>query len=132
MATIYYTKTELFMAIFFIAALFGCQFFQDREVPEELLGVWETLSPRYEDCSIEFESGKVIFQNGLHYLNVNSITNVKKSTDDDKTLYHIYYKDNDGQGYKLSLFYLETPNRAELRFKHQEEITWLKREDHSE
>jgi hypothetical protein len=132
MGAIDYMKTERIMAFFFIAALFGCQISQDREVPEELSGVWQTSSPRYKDCSLEFDSKRVIFQNGLHHYSVNHITKVKKSTEDDKTLYHIYYHDNQGQEYELSLYYLETPDRAVISFKHQEEIAWLKREGQSE
>lgn len=120
------------MVVFFIAALFGCQIFKNRDVPKELLGVWETSSPRYEDCSLEFDGKRIIFQNGLTHFNINHITNVKKSTEDEKTLYHIYYKDSQGEEYKLSLYYLETPNRGVIHFKHQEEIAWLKREGHSE
>lgn len=115
------------MAIFFIAALFGCQIFKNWEVPEELLGVWETSSPRYEYCSLEFDGKMVIFQNGLTHFDINHITNVKKSTEDEKTLYNIYYKDNQGEEYKLSLYYLETPDRCVIRFKNQEEIAWRKR-----
>jgi hypothetical protein len=132
MGAIGYMKTGRIMAIFFIAVLFGCQIFQNRDVPEELLGVWETSSPRYEDCSLEFDNRRVIFQNGLTHFDINHITNVKKSTEDEKTLYHIYYKDNQGGEYKLSLYYLEGPDKGVIRFKHQEEIAWLKRGGQSE
>ena len=119
-------KTQRIMAIFFIAALFGCHIFKNREVPEELLGVWKTSSPRYEDCSLEFDGKKVVFRNGLTHCDMNHITNVKKSTKDEKILYHIYYKDNQGEEYKLSLYYIDTPDRDVIRFKHQEKIVWFK------
>ena len=120
-------KTEKIIVIFSIAVLFGCQIFKDREVPEELLGVWETSSSRYEDCSLEFDGERIVFQNGLTHININHVTNVKKSTEDEKTLYDIYYKDDQGREYKLSLYYLGTPGRGVIRFKNQEEIAWLKR-----
>jgi len=121
-------KIEKVMVIVFLAALSGCQFFQNDDVPEELLGVWKTSSPRYEDCSLKLDSDWVIFQNGLNTLNMNRITTVKETTEDNKTLYHIYYKDMKGQEYTLSFYYLQKADRDLIRFQHQTEIAWLKHE----
>jgi len=125
-------KAETIMGVFFIAALFGCQTPQDRGAPKELLGVWEASSPRYEDCSFEFDDKSVIFENGSMHLTINRITKVEKSTEHEKTLYHIYYKDNHGGEYKFSFYHLEGLDRPMIRFQHQGEIAWLKREGQSE
>lgn len=123
-------KAKPIIAIVFVAALFllGCH---KKGVPEKFLGVWETTSPRYKNCTLEFEEERVIFRNGLHHLNINYIsfvvTGVEQS-DTNKMLYHIHYKDVRGQEYKLSLYYIKTPKRGVIRFMHQEGMPWLKRE----
>jgi hypothetical protein len=125
-------KTKPIIAILFIAVLFGCQ---QKEIPEEFIGVWETSSARYTDCSLEFDRNRLIFKNGLHHLNINYVSYVVTGVEqaaDNKTLYHIYYQDVHGQEFKLSLYYIKTPKRAMIRFMHQDQIAWLKREGRPE
>ena len=121
-------KIGKIIAILCIAALFGCHIFRNRDVQEELLGLWETSAPRYENCSFQFKDKMVMFQNRLSHIDIYHITDIEKSTGDEKTLYDIYYKDERGGEYRLSLYYLKTPHRGVIRFKYQEEIAWLKRE----
>lgn len=78
-------KQKGVISIFFIAVLFGCQISGNREVPEDLLGVSETSSSRYENCSLEFDSKRVIFLDGLTHVNITGITNMKQSGEDEKT-----------------------------------------------
>jgi len=121
-------KIERIIVILSIAALFGCQIFSNRDVPEELVGLWETSVPRYENCWFQFEDKMVIVQNRLSDVDFYHITDIEVSTEDEKTLYNIYYKDGHGGEYRFSLYYLKGPHRDVIRFKHQEEIAWLKRE----
>ena len=70
----------------------------------------------------------VIFQNRLSHVDIYHITDIEKSTEDEKTLYNIYYKDEHGGKYRFSLYYLKGSHGGVIRFKHQEEIAWLKSE----
>jgi hypothetical protein len=121
-------KIERIIVIFSIAACFGCQLFKDKDVPKELLGVWETSVPRYENCSFQFEDTMVTFQNRLSHIVSCYITDIERLIEDEKTLYNIYYNDEHGGEYKFSLYYLKAPHGGVIRFKHQEGIPWLKRD----
>lgn len=69
-----------------------------------------------------------MFQNRLSHIDTYHIADIEKSIDDEKALYDIYYKDENGREYRLALYYLKGPYGGVIRFKHQEKIAWLKRE----
>ncbi|MBW1911936.1 MAG: hypothetical protein JRI43_01955 [Deltaproteobacteria bacterium] len=110
-----------------VIALFGCQIWKDKTVPEELLGMWETSSSRYADCFFEFQGELIIFNNGLSYNAINFIKDIEKLPENGKTLYNIYYEDKEGQEFKLSLFYFHVRNGGVIRFKNQKDIEWTRR-----
>ena len=121
-------KIGKIIAILCIAALFGCRIYRNRDVPEELWGLWETSVPQYENCSFTFEGKIAMFQNRLALVGIYFITDIEKSIKDGKTLYDIHYKDEHGKEYRLSLYYLKINHNDLIRFKNQEVISWFKRE----
>ncbi len=108
-------------------ALLGCHPFKDKNIPEELLGVWETSEPRYANCTFTLKQEMIIFSNPVSHLNVNFISNIEKFIETDRILFEIFYGDTGGGEYKLSLFYCKTPNGGEVRFRNQMEIVWTKK-----
>lgn len=112
-----------------VTSFLGCQIWKDKTVPEELVGVWETSAPRYKNCFFELKGEMITFNKGLDYINVNLITDIEKSPEQEGILYDIHYEDEEGQEYKLSLFYFKTPDGGVIRFKNQKEIKWTRRED---
>jgi len=118
------------LALCIIVTVFlECQICNDKTIPEELIGVWETSAPHYENCFFKLNDEMIIFNNGLDYINANHITNLETSPERESVLYNIYYEDEKGQEYKLSLFYFKTPNGGVIKFKNQKEIKWTRRED---
>ena len=111
-----------------VTALFGCQILADKTVPEELVGEWETSAPRYMDSTFVLKDEMIIFTNGLDYINVNSITDIKQSPDKDKTLYDIYFKNKEGLKYQRSFYYFKGQNGGMIRFKNQMDVKWTKKE----
>lgn len=121
-------KIKILILITIVTVFLGCQVFRDKTIPEELIGLWETSEPRYEDCTFELKDEMIIFNNYPEYTNINYITDIEKSPEKDRVLYHIHYEDQEGQEFKLSLFYDKTADVGVIRFKNQKEIIWTKRE----
>ena len=67
----------LVLAIF--VSFFGCQSKGPATVPDELLGVWETSAPKYEDSFFRLTKDTLTFANrDLDYMDVNSISKIEK------------------------------------------------------
>ena len=111
-----------------ITLLLGCQLLHDKTIPEEMVGVWETSEPRYENCTFELKDEMIIFNNFPDYSKIHFITDIDKSPGKDSVLYDIHYEDQEGLEYKLSLFYVKAANGGVIQFKNQKGITWTKRE----
>ena len=96
-------------------------------VPEELIGVWVTKDPNYQDRPFEIKKNTVIFEQGLGYLDfdVYPIVGVKKTESEGQTLYIIYYTIPSGKKFEFS-FYYSAANGGEIRFKNQPEMVWTK------
>jgi hypothetical protein len=119
--------------LFFFAVLIGCQMGKDSTAlsVEELTGVWQTTEPRYEDCSFEIQGDSILFTNDLSEVHINHINDIEKVSDGKGTLYHILYKDDEGQKYKLSLLYFKSPDGDIIKFKNQQDIEWKRRPENT-
>ena len=120
------TRLLLFVA-FALMTVVQCQ--ELSGVPEELLGVWVTKNPDYSDRPFEIKKNTVIFEQGLGYLDfdVFPIAGVKKTEDEGQTSYTIYYTTASGKKFEFSFFY-SAANGGEIRFKHQPEMVWTKKQ----
>jgi len=114
-----------FMALTILTTLVGCQSRDAIEVPSDIAGAWVTFAPKYKDCSFELNKRFIIFTNGdlLENIDVNFISKVEKTADDIRTSYNIYYKDLEGNKFKLS-FYFDPSIGGTIRFKNQQDIEW--------
>jgi hypothetical protein len=110
-----------------LAMTFGVQCERMFAVPEELIGVWVTKDPNYQDRPFEIKKNTVIFEQGLGYLDfdVYPILGVKKTESEGQTLYIIYYTIPSGKKFEFS-FYYSAANGGEIRFKNQPEMVWTK------
>jgi len=103
-----YRKTEfrLFtggMMILIIIALLGCQ--QEVKIPPDLIGVWQTFTPKYKDRYIEFTDSELIFHIGNDEEIVHAIKKIKFENENFLRLYTFYYQDSEGEKWELSLSY---------------------------
>ncbi len=97
-------------------------------VPEDLIGVWGTTSPTYEDRSFEIKADEIIFGTGEDKFDTYPITKIRieKDRKEQKTLYLICYKNIEGKEYKF-FFYYDPANQGTIRFKNQKEMLWTKK-----
>lgn len=100
-------------------------------MPKDLSGKWITDNPAYADCGLEITKDWIVFSKGLTHKLFYSITKIEDITskDSDKTLFKIYYEDEDGYEYTLSLFYYHTGEGDVLQFKHQKQLLWQREGD---
>ena len=122
-------KRKIILAIFITLAVFsanGCG--EKGTIPDELIGEWQTLDPKYEGCNFEVTELTVSFQPKGAESYSNIITNVEREEDPNEefVLYTIFYKMESGKIYQLSLNYYPEENGA-IRFKNQIEIVWTKK-----
>jgi hypothetical protein len=125
-------KLKGFVGFLIVTALLGCEIWKNKAIPEELLGVWTTSAPRCEDCLLVIKDGVIIFQNGISYIDINYIKDIKKFPENGKTLYIIYYDDIEGVDNKLSLFHSKTAGGGVIRFKNQRKVKWTRKETPSQ
>ena len=109
--------------------LLGCQAFDSRTVPQQLIGTWETTEPRYASCTLQITEESLIFTNGIKFVEVNPIRRITRVEEGKGVLYNIEYKNKEGGEFGLSLYCIHSGKLEIIRFKHQPNIEWVRRRD---
>lgn len=108
-----------------LVTLAGCQAQKKNPVPDHLLGVWTTSTPRYADRYIEIRNDMIIFGTGGDTFELHVLAEFKEVREGEALLYTIIHLNHFGQPYSLS-FYYEPSGDGIIRFKNQREIVWTK------
>ena len=117
--------TRIFAAFFSLLIIgSGCQSGQTTNIPDDMVGVWETPAEKYKDRFMEFKKDVVIFGTGEGNQSIQSIRKVNAAHDNRKDLYTVTYLDEDGTESSFSFFY--DPAGGVITLKNQEEIEWKK------
>jgi hypothetical protein len=118
-----FTRTILAVFVLLITGA-GCESGQTTNIPDDMVGVWETSAAKYKDRFMEFKKDVLIFGTGDGDQSIQSIKNVKMLRQDQQDLYTVTYLDEDGGEYALSFFY--DPGGGVIKLKNQENIEWKK------
>jgi len=112
--------------VLFSLVIFSCGS-GENTMPDELIGIWMTPAPKYEECFFELTPKMVVYGSGhfFEHLDINYLLRVEKNQKKTHTLYTIHYENAEGQKLKLELFYLQKKG-GRIRFKHQKKILWQK------
>jgi hypothetical protein len=102
----------------------GCQSGQTTNIPDDMVGIWETSATKYKDRFMEFKKDVLIFGTGDGDQTVQAIQKVKADRQDQQDFYTVYYRDDDGEEYSFSFFY--DPVGGVIKLKNQEDIEWKK------
>lgn len=111
-----------------LLGLSACQKFGGKGIPEELRGVWVTEAQNYERCSLEITGEKLIFENGLTFIDINFVKEVERTMEGDTPLYTIHYENRAGETKKISVLFVNKGKGGMLCFKNQKNITWTRRD----
>jgi hypothetical protein len=117
------------LCLVLLLSLPACQRYGGKGIPEELRGVWVSEAEDYERCSLEITGEKLIFENGVTFIDINYVKSVERATEGDALLYTFHYENREGEAFKLFLLYTKKEKGGMLCFKNQRNITWTKRVD---
>ena len=122
------TQKTIIMMISVFFLLFACQANVSKEVPDAIVGIWDTSDPRYADRAFEITKSSVIYEQGRGYYDFVSfpISKVEKIPQNEINLYTITYIGSEGLKYEFSFYHVPT-NGGLIRFKNQKNLVWKKR-----
>jgi hypothetical protein len=115
------------LCLILLLTLSACQGYGAKGIPEELCGVWESEAQNYERCSLEITGKRLIFENGVRFIDINYVTKVEQAKEGNTPLYTIHYENRSGDVNKVSVLYMKKEQGDMLRFKHQKNVFWTKR-----
>ena len=94
-------------------------------IPENLVGIWTTSEPRYEDRFFEITKETLIYGLGGDKKDIYSVSSIEESLEGNNIIYTISYKNTDGFKFTRS-FYYESVEGGVIRFKNQKQVKWTK------
>ena len=100
----------------------GCAPQEPPEVPKELIGVWITDDPRYEDRFLKLEERTIHFGIGGDQASENPIIDVEELPVEGSIIYRIKYLSPEGLEYSQSLYYDQ--QSEEIRYKSRPSVVW--------
>ena len=115
--------TRLVLMFFLVGAFSGCRVALLESVPDELVGVWKTTSPRYEDRFFEISEDLIVFGTGGRTTEAHPIVSIGEALEDERLLYAIAYEIAEGEEYGF-FFYYDPAGSGVIRFKNQQDMAW--------
>lgn len=105
----------------------GCQPKGDETLPPELVGVWASSAPRFEDDTLELSKEFIVFTSGKfqNFINVNFILKVEEKPERNHIFYIIHYENIHDQKFKFSFYYYPKKGGV-IRLKNQMDTEWKK------
>jgi hypothetical protein len=118
-------KIEFALAIFSLAAMAGCRTIQLKTVPDNLVGVWRTDTPKYSGRSLELTPELLIINTGPDERTFYGVLAVDEELRSKNTFYSIHYVSDEREVFQLSFFYAPQ-KRGTIQFEHQPEVVWTR------
>lgn len=110
-----------------IVGLSACVVSKPGEVPQEIMGTWETSAPGYEGCYFEITRSRVVFTNPITKPSVNVIREIGRSSEEKCTVYAITYEDEQKLDYKFSIYYCRAESEETIFFKDLRKVIWKRK-----
>ncbi len=121
-------RFNIFIVTFIVILLFSaCQYEQKTTAPDELVGVWKTMEPKYAGSSLEFTENTIIIGTveGEKISRVIKTVGKKAIGSEGIILYTIHYGNSEEENIKLSILY-DPANNGTIRFQNRDRIVWIK------
>ena len=100
----------------------GCGPQEPSEVPDELIGVWMTAAPGWEDRFLKLEKRAIHFGIGGDQAMVGPVIGVETEPFQGATLYRIKYLSPDGGEFTKPIYY--DAKEDELRYRNRPNLIW--------
>lgn len=120
-------NNKSFLTILIVLTIFfGWHCGYEKNAPNEIMGVWNTLEQKYADRSITIDTYTITFGIGGGNVEIYTIKKIKRTAVEGSILYTIYYENGEGVWYKFA-FYYSPENGGTMRKKNQRQIVWKKK-----
>jgi hypothetical protein len=97
----------------------------DRNISEDLLGVWVTDHPQYRDRFLQLSADTITFGWGAGEVASYAVTSIENEKNAAGTLICVHYRDLEQNDYQVSFGHLADGD-GQLWMKNQEKIIWLR------
>lgn len=104
----------------------GCGRGRIREVPPELIGVWYTDAPGYQDRWMELRPREIVFATGPNSSTTHPVNGLRWKEGDGDVELTVYYDNEEGQEYGLDMVY-EYEEGGRIIFPNQRRMVWRRR-----
>ena len=99
---------------------------ENKNLPADILGVWQTSADQYPDCYLEITPATVMFGNVEHGYVLYFVSFVEENHEGRQATYVVHYTDLDGAKYEMTIYYTPQPHET-VFFKNQEKVLWTRR-----
>jgi hypothetical protein len=111
-----------------MASSFACRETRNKEVPDELLGIWTTDNSRYQGRHFEFTTeGMMAIGTGGGNVDTYFITNIESVENGALTDYTVTYLNRSGDEYKFHFRHDPFENGI-ITFTNQKALKWRRKE----
>jgi hypothetical protein len=122
------TSEWMLLVVFVILTIFGCSSNEIDNLPQEMLGRWETETPKFAGFSFELSEETITFtdlnaENGIESYTIEKRT---KELDNQKNIFYVVHYENE-EGLELKhAFYYDPSKGGEIRLKNQKSVLWTR------
>ena len=122
------TPAWVFLVVLAFLTNIGCSSNEIENLPQEVLGQWETEAPKYEGFSFELSEKTITFadsnaENGIELYIIEKRT--KELDNENKIFYVVHYENEEGLELKHA-FYYDASGGGEIRLKNQKTTVWTR------
>jgi hypothetical protein len=111
----------VFVLVLILFSFTGCQ--KSIPVPQQLIGVWKTSAPKYEDRYLKITEDSLTYGIGNGEEVSHNIDKIDVDQENGETMYTFHYKDAEGEKWELALSY--SPASGTIKLKNKNDI-WEK------
>lgn len=122
------TSEWIFLVVFAFLTNLGCSSNKIENLPQDVLGHWETETPKYAGFSFELSEKTITFtdsnvENGME---LNIIDKRTKELDKENKIYYVVHYENE-EGLELKFaFYYDPSGGGKIELKNQKAVVWTR------
>jgi hypothetical protein len=123
-----FSPADILLILFVVAAFsfrfFSCEDDRGEKLRPLLNGDWATAHPAYTGASLSISPTKITFFTVENTVVQNTITEFKYRNEPQGDFFRIYYRNDTGEFYALSLYLYKMKGEDVIRMKYQKQIPW--------
>ncbi len=118
----------IFLMVLALLINLGCSSNEIENLPQEVLGRWETETPKYAGFSFELSKETITFTdlNAENRIESNIIEKRTKELDNENNIFYVvHYENEEGLALKFA-FYYDPSGGGKIRLKNQKTTVWTR------